>query len=63
MAIMGWGAIMTLSSCYVLQGEVNVKARSLLKRKLLAASFITLLFAVSMLVGSIVYLIQYKRGG
>jgi hypothetical protein len=56
-AIMACGAIVTLSSFYVAQGEIKIKPRTLLGNKLLAASLITLLFGVAMMVGSIVKLI------
>ena len=58
LAIMGWGAILSFSSSYLLQVEVKVKSRSLLSRKLLATSLITLTVGLSMLVGAVVYLIQ-----
>jgi hypothetical protein len=61
-ALMGWGAIMILSSFYVVQGELKLKSRSLLGNKLLAASLITLLFGVSLLVGSIVHLNARSNG-
>jgi hypothetical protein len=56
LAIMACGAILTLSSFYVVQGEMKLKSRDLVGNKLLAASLITLLFGISLLVGSIVYL-------
>ena len=56
LAIMACGAILSLSSFYVVRGELKLKARGLLGNKLLASSLITLLFGMSMLVGSIVYL-------
>jgi hypothetical protein len=56
LAIMVCGLILSLSSYYVVQGEMKLKARSLLGIKLLAASIITLLFGLSLFVGSIVYL-------
>lgn len=56
LAIMACGAILTVSSFYVVRGELRLIARSLLGDKLLAASLITLLFGISMLVGSMVYL-------
>ena len=56
-AIMACGAIVALSSFYVAQGEMKIKHRPLVGNKLLAASLITLLFGVAMLVGSIVALI------
>ena len=55
-AIMACGAILTLSSFYVVQGEMRVKPRPLVGNKLLAASLVTLLFGASLLIGSIVYL-------
>jgi hypothetical protein len=56
LAIMVWGAIMSLSSFYVVRGQLRVKQRSLLGNKLLAASIITLLWGMAVFVGSIVYL-------
>jgi hypothetical protein len=56
LAIMVCGAVLTISSFYVVQGEMRLKHRSLLGNKLLATSLITLLFGASILVGSIVYL-------
>lgn len=56
LAVMACGAILALSSFYVVRGEMKLKARTLLGNKLLAASIITLLFGMLMFVGSIVYL-------
>jgi hypothetical protein len=56
LAVMACGAILTLSSFYVLQGEMKLKAHSLLGYKLIASSLITLLFGMSLFIGSIVYL-------
>jgi hypothetical protein len=56
LAIMACGAILSLSSFYVVQGELRLTPRSLPGNKLLAASLITLLFGVLMLVGSVLYL-------
>ena len=50
------GAILALSSFYVLRGESRLKARGPLGDKLLAASLITLVFALSILAASILYL-------
>ena len=58
-AIMGYGAVLALSSAYVFQGELKLKARSLLSMKLLASSLITLLFGLALLVGAVVYLLRY----
>jgi heme/copper-type cytochrome/quinol oxidase subunit 3 len=55
-AVMACGAILTLSSFYVVRGEMRVKHRGLLGNKLLAASLITMLFGVLMVAGAIVYL-------
>ena len=55
-ALMACGAILTLSSFYVVRGEMRLKHRPLVGNKLLASSLITLLFGASLLVGSIVYL-------
>jgi hypothetical protein len=54
---MACGAIVTLSSFYVAKGEIKIKPRPLVGNKLLAASLITLLFGMALLVGSIVALI------
>jgi hypothetical protein len=56
LAIMACGAILILSSSYVVRGELRLTPRSLVGNKLLAASLTTLLFGVFMLLGSIVYL-------
>ena len=61
LAVMACGTILTLSSFYVVQGEMRLKHRSLLGNKLLAAALITLLFGVSMMLGGfIVYLRSAK---
>jgi hypothetical protein len=62
LALIGWGAIMIVSSFYVVHGELKLKSRSLLGYKLLAASLITLLFGVAVLVGSIVHLSTRSNG-
>ena len=56
LAVVACGVILTFSSFYVARGELRLKSRSLLGNKLLAASLITLLFGMSMLAGSVVYL-------
>lgn len=56
LAVMVCGAILAASSFYVARGEVRLKPSSLLGRKLIASSLITLLFGLSLFVGSIVYL-------
>jgi hypothetical protein len=56
LAVMVCGAILSLASFYVARGEMSLKARGLLGNKLLASSIITLLFGMSMFIGSIVYL-------
>ena len=56
LAIMVCSIILILSSSYVVRGEMRLTPRSLLGNKLLAASLITLLFGMLMLVGAIVYL-------
>jgi hypothetical protein len=61
-AIMGWAAVMILSSAYLLHGELKLKSRCLLGYKLLATSLITLLFSVSVLVGCIVHLSTRSNG-
>jgi hypothetical protein len=55
-ALIGFSAILICSSFYVLRGEMQIKSRSLLGNKLMATSLITLLFAIFLLVGSIVRL-------
>lgn len=52
------GAILALSSFYVLRGELRLKARGTLGDKLVAASLITLVFALSILAVSIAYLLR-----
>jgi hypothetical protein len=56
LAIILCGAILTVSSFYVAQGEARLKHRSLVGNKLLAASVITLLFGMIMVVVAVVYL-------
>ena len=56
LAIMVCSIILIVSSSYVVRGEMRLTARSLVGNKLLAASLITLLFGMLMLVGAIVYL-------
>jgi len=56
LALMACGAILSLSSSYVVRGEARIKHRALLGNKLLAAALVTLLFGMSLLAGSIVYL-------
>jgi hypothetical protein len=50
------GVILSLGSFYVARGEWRLEARGLLGNKMLASSFITLLFGLGMLVWSLVYL-------
>ena len=57
LAIAACGALLSLGSFYAARGEAKLKHRSLVGNKLLAASIITLVFGMSMLVGSILYLI------
>lgn len=57
-AVLACGAVLSLASFYVARGEMRLKARDLLGMKLLASSLITLLFGVTILVGSIVYLLR-----
>ena len=57
-AIMACGFILSLSSFYVVQGERKFKNLSLLGKKLLATSLITLLFGLSLFVGSLIYLMR-----
>ena len=59
LAVIACGVLLSLSSFYVVKGEIRLKPRSLLGAKLLAAAAITLLFGLSMTVGATVYLIQY----
>ncbi len=56
LSLVACGAALSLASFYVARGELRLRHRSLLGNKLLASSLITLLFGVSMLVGSLIYL-------
>ena len=56
LAIAVCGTILSLSSLYVVRGEVKLKSRSLVGNKLLAASLITFVFGMLILVGSIAHL-------
>lgn len=56
LALAACGTILSLGSFYAARGELKLAARGLLGNKLLAASLITLLFGLSMLVGAIIYL-------
>ena len=58
LAVIACGVVLSLSSFYVVEGELRLKSRSLLGMKLLITATITLLFGLSMTVGSIVYLIR-----
>jgi hypothetical protein len=58
LALTACGAILSLGSFYVARGELKLEARGLLGNKLSAASLITLLFGLSMLVGAIIYLVR-----
>ena len=57
-AVMACGVILSVSSFYVVEGETKLKSHSLLGIKLLTAATITLLFGLSITVGSIVYLMR-----
>lgn len=57
-ALAACGAVLTLASLHVARGELRLRHRGLLGNKLLATSLITLVFGVSLLAGSTVYLIQ-----
>jgi heme/copper-type cytochrome/quinol oxidase subunit 3 len=59
-AIMVCSIILILSSFYVARGEMKLTSRSLVGNKLLAASLITLLFGILMLLGASVYLVESK---
>lgn len=59
LVLIGCGAILSLSSVYVVRGEKKLQYRGLLGMKLLATATITLLFGLSMIVGAIIYLIKY----
>ena len=59
LAVLACGLIVSLSSFYVVVGERRLTSRSLLGRKLLAAASITLLFALFMAIGSIVFLVRF----
>lgn len=54
LSLIACGTLLAAGSLYTLIGER--RSRSLLGMKLIAASAITLLFAASLLVGSLVYL-------
>ena len=56
LAVMACGVVLTLSSSYVIRGEMRVKHRALVGNKLLASSIITLLFGISMVIGALFYL-------
>ena len=58
LALMACGAILALGSFYVARGELGREARDLLGYKLIASSLITLLFGLSLFVGSAVYLLR-----
>jgi hypothetical protein len=58
LALIACGAILALSSFYVVQGEMRIRPRMLVGTKLLISAFITLLFGIAMLAGSLVYLIR-----
>ena len=58
LAVGACGVILSLSSFYVVAGERKLKAKSVLGMKLLAAATITLLFGMSLTVGSIIYLLR-----
>jgi hypothetical protein len=58
LAVVACGAILSLSSFYVVKGEMKLKSRSLVGNKLLATAIITLLFGASLLVGSLIYFIR-----
>lgn len=56
LGVMACGLVLTLASLYVFRGEAAVRPRGLLGNKLLAASLITMLFGLSLFLGSVVYL-------
>lgn len=56
-ALVVCGVILSVGSFYVARGEWKLEARGLLGNKLLAASSITLLFGLGMLVGAMLYLV------
>jgi hypothetical protein len=55
-AVAACGAALAAASYYVARGEWRLEHRGLLGNKLLAASLITLVFGVSLVAGSVVYL-------
>ena len=55
-ALIACGALLSVGSLYAALGECRLKARALLGNKILAASIITLMFGVSLIVGSFAYL-------
>ena len=59
LAILACGVIISMSSFYVVEGERRLKSRSLLGLKLLAVASITLLFGLSIAIGSMVFLVRF----
>jgi hypothetical protein len=59
LAVLACGAIISMSSLYVVEGERRLKSRSLLGHKLLATASITLLFGLFMAIGSVVFLKRF----
>lgn len=53
LVVLACGAVLGLASFYVARGEARLKARSLLGKKMLAASVITLLFGALLVVWSV----------
>jgi hypothetical protein len=58
LSLVACGAILGLGSLYVARGELKLETRGLLGNKFVAASVITLLFGLGMLVGAIIYLVR-----
>ena len=57
LALIACGVVLALSSFYVVVGEGKLKARSLVGTKLFLSAIITLLFGLTMTLGSTVYLL------
>lgn len=59
LALIICGAILTFASFYVVLCERGEKSRPLFATKLLAASLITLLFGIALIVGALLYLFRF----
>lgn len=56
LGVLACGVVLSRASLYVFRGELALRHRGPLGNKLLAASSITTLFGVSLVLGSVVYL-------